>query len=142
VDERRPVPTKKRRKPGASRACKVLALRVAGLQLSHREIERELGWGHGSLSNLLSGRTQIRLRHVEALAPILGSTPGELFNDIYYGERVEQSGLPPQWEPAPVQCMTDPLTIAEEMLNSLKAAELQMRKMVRLLRESEVERLT
>jgi transcriptional regulator with XRE-family HTH domain len=124
VDEHRPAQKRKRRKPGASRACKVLAVRVAGLGLSHREIERELGAGHGSLSNLLSGRTEIHLRHIEALAPVFGVTPRELFNDIY-GEPVEQTGLPQRFQTADVECLREVLreTLREELARALKGQE-------------------
>lgn len=39
-----------------------------------RGIEKQLQWGHGTLSNVLSGRYEIRLRHIEAVAHLLGLT--------------------------------------------------------------------
>jgi transcriptional regulator with XRE-family HTH domain len=69
-------------KPGA-RVREVMAAKVAATSRSQREIERELGWGQGKLSSMLHGRTQISLRHIEALAPIVGSTPLELLEEIY-----------------------------------------------------------
>jgi len=71
--------------PAAERLRELLSRRIATLERSHRSLERELGWGHGILGNLLRGRTVITLRHVEELAPILGTTPLELLSEAYVG---------------------------------------------------------
>jgi transcriptional regulator with XRE-family HTH domain len=43
-----------------------------------RELERALGIGHGRLERLLNGELEIRLRHVLAMADVLGVSPGDL----------------------------------------------------------------
>jgi transcriptional regulator with XRE-family HTH domain len=50
---------------------------------SLRTIESDLGWGHGTLGNLLHGRTEIRLHHVEGLAKALGLSPLDLLREVY-----------------------------------------------------------
>lgn len=50
---------------------------------SLRTIESELAWGHGTLSNVLRGRTEIRLHHLESLARILGLEPIDLLREVY-----------------------------------------------------------
>ncbi len=49
---------------------------------SQRSIERHLGWAHGSLGNLLRGRTEPTLRHIAELAPALSATPLELLAEV------------------------------------------------------------
>jgi hypothetical protein len=50
---------------------------------SLRAIESGLSWGHGTLGNVLHGRTEIRLHHVESLARILGLKPIDLLREVY-----------------------------------------------------------
>jgi hypothetical protein len=50
---------------------------------SLRIIESELGWGHGTLGNVLRGRSEIRLHHVESLARVLGLRPIDLLREVY-----------------------------------------------------------
>lgn len=56
-------------------------IRQSGKSLS--AIESELGWGHGTLGNLLLGRTEIRLHHVEGLARALDLRPIDLLREVY-----------------------------------------------------------
>jgi hypothetical protein len=124
VKEPQPERRKKRHAPSADWVGGVLAERVAELRRSYREIERELGWGHGSLANMLRGRTKITLHHVEALAPIVGATPMELFSEIY-GEGVKQTGLPQRFQAADVECLREVLreVLREELAEALKRRE-------------------
>jgi hypothetical protein len=55
----------------------VLREAVATCRLSYREIEDELGLGHGSLQRLLDGRVDIRVHHLVELARILQVHPME-----------------------------------------------------------------
>jgi hypothetical protein len=50
---------------------------------SHRDLERELELGHGTLGNILRGRTELRLRHVTMLGQALGFDPAEVLNEVY-----------------------------------------------------------
>jgi hypothetical protein len=111
----------KQRAAGADRVREVLASRVDKLPRSLREIEVELNWGHGSLGNLLGGRSKIHLHHIEALAKVLGSTPLELFTEMY-GESDTQTGEPQQIPPAYVNGLREMLreVLREELAEALK----------------------
>jgi transcriptional regulator with XRE-family HTH domain len=84
----------KRSADRAQRARAVMAAKVAATSRSLREIERDLGWGQGKLSGMLRGRTEVSLRHIEALAMVVGSTPLELLEEIY--EELPE-GAPAEW---------------------------------------------
>lgn len=71
----------------STRSTKLLAvilrrhIRQSGKSL--RTLESELGWGHGTLGNILRGRTEIRLHHVEGLARALDLRPIDLLREVY-----------------------------------------------------------
>lgn len=50
---------------------------VAACRRSYREVEDELGLGHGSLQRLLDGRVDVRVHHLVDLARILQVHPME-----------------------------------------------------------------
>ena len=50
---------------------------------TQRGVERELGLGHGTLANILHGRTALRLHHVEVLGRALGFTLHDLLSETY-----------------------------------------------------------
>jgi hypothetical protein len=54
---------------------------------SLRAIESQLAWGHGTLGNVLRGRSEIRLHHVESLARVLGLKPFDLLREVYEDAR-------------------------------------------------------
>ncbi len=56
----------------------VLRELVRMVRMSVRDLERTLGIGHGKLEQLLNGEMEIRLRHVLAMAEVLGVSPGDL----------------------------------------------------------------
>ena len=66
--------------------------RLHGDGLGVREIERRLGIGHGSLSRMLDGTLDLRVRHLLALANMLGVPPGDFLEigcpDV--GERAQR----------------------------------------------------
>lgn len=47
------------------------------------EIERLVGFGHGTLANVLRGRSELRLHHLEALGSVLGFTLPEIVAEAY-----------------------------------------------------------
>jgi hypothetical protein len=63
----------------------VAALRhhVRQTRKSLRALESELAWGHGTLGNVLRGRSEVRLHHVESLARVLGLKPIDLLREAY-----------------------------------------------------------
>jgi transcriptional regulator with XRE-family HTH domain len=56
-------------------------LRLDGRSIS--EIERAVGMGHGTLANVMRGRSELRFRHLELLGPLLGFTVAEIVAEAY-----------------------------------------------------------
>src|SRR5690606_16556133 len=56
---------------------------VEGSGRSIRDLEGEIGVGHGTLGNMLRGRTELRLRHLDRLARALGVTLQELLAQAF-----------------------------------------------------------
>jgi len=65
------------------RLLELLREKVRLSRRSHRDLERELDLGHGTIGNLLRGRTELRLRHLAMLGPALGFDPVELLLEAY-----------------------------------------------------------
>ena len=65
------------------RLLELLAEIVARSNRSQRELERALGTGHGWLRLLFRGKTELKIRHIVLLGPLLGFTPGEFFREAY-----------------------------------------------------------
>lgn len=59
---------------------------------SVRRIEQEVGLGHGTLANVLRGRSELRFHHLERLAPALGFTIPEIVAEAY-GDTPERMAL-------------------------------------------------
>jgi hypothetical protein len=76
------------------RLLELVRERVRQSGRSHRDLERELDLGHGTLGNIFRGRTELRLRHVAMLGRVLGFEPVELLNEAYRTS-------PPQPPPPP-----------------------------------------
>jgi transcriptional regulator with XRE-family HTH domain len=56
-------------------------IREAGLTL--REVEERLGLGKDYLRHVLSGRVDLKLKHVLAILAVLGLDPGPFFAEVY-----------------------------------------------------------
>jgi transcriptional regulator with XRE-family HTH domain len=56
---------------------------VEGSGRSIRDLEREIGVGHGTLGNMFRGRTELRLRHLDRLSRALGVTLQELLAEAF-----------------------------------------------------------
>ncbi len=48
-----------------------------------RDVERDLGWGRGTLSRVFAGRSELKLRHLLEVAATLGLAPEEFFQMAY-----------------------------------------------------------
>lgn len=48
-----------------------------------RDVERDLGWGRGTLNRIFSGRSELKLRHILEVAATLDLTPEEFFHMAY-----------------------------------------------------------
>ena len=69
--------------PRSRRLLDLVRERVRLSGRSHRELERELDLGHGTLGNIFRGRTELRLRHVAMLGKVLGFEPVDLLTEAY-----------------------------------------------------------
>lgn len=67
----------------SARLLELLREKVRLSRRSHRDLERELGLGHGTIGNLFRGRTELRLRHLAMLGRALGFDPVELLLEAY-----------------------------------------------------------
>jgi transcriptional regulator with XRE-family HTH domain len=56
---------------------------VEGSGRSIRDLEREIGLGHGTIGNMLHGRTELRLRHLDRLSRALGIPLQELLAQAF-----------------------------------------------------------
>lgn len=65
------------------RLLELLREKVMLSRRSHRELERELKLGHGTIGNLVRGRTELRLRHLALLGQALQFDPVELLLEAY-----------------------------------------------------------
>lgn len=103
-----------------------------------RDVERDLGWGRGTLNRIFSGRSELKLRHVLEIAATLDLTPEEFFHMAYAVlpkgattvERVvamlellgERAGVKPRSVPPPPQIDLASLTpVIEDMMRRLLA---------------------
>ncbi|MEA2693665.1 MAG: hypothetical protein QOJ16_3052 [Acidobacteriota bacterium] len=57
-----------------------------GLRVGARTIERQLGWAAGTLSRVLQGKIEIKIRHVLEVLEVL-DTPPEDFFELAYQQR-------------------------------------------------------
>ncbi|HEX3128425.1 MAG TPA: hypothetical protein VH394_13930 [Thermoanaerobaculia bacterium] len=69
--------------PSSRRLLDLVRERVRLSGRSHRDLERELDLGHGTLGNIFRGRTELRLRHVAMLGRVLRFEPVDLLNEAY-----------------------------------------------------------
>ena len=65
------------------RLLELLREKVTLSRRSHRELERELNLGHGTIGNLVRGKTELRLRHLAMLGRALDFDPVELLLEAY-----------------------------------------------------------
>lgn len=76
------------RDPDSQILLELLRQRLRSTRRSQRDLERELNLGHGTLGNLLRGRTELRMRHLKMLGKALGFDPIELLAEAYGSSRV------------------------------------------------------
>lgn len=65
---------------------RVFAALRAKLEASGRtqtSIQEELGWGRGSISELLAKRKDLRMEHITLMLQAIGKDPAEFWADLY-----------------------------------------------------------
>lgn len=67
------------------------AIRISGV--TNRKIERRLGMSQGSLSRLLAGGIELKVKHILDIVEILGLPPGHFFRIAYPEEPQSASAL-------------------------------------------------
>lgn len=67
------------------------AIRISGV--TNRKIERRLGMSQGSLSRLLAGGIELKVKHILDIVEILGLPPGDFFRIAYPDEPQATSAL-------------------------------------------------
>ena len=67
------------------------AIRLSGV--TNRKIERHLGMSQGSLSRLLAGGIELKVKHILEIVEILGLPPGQFFRIAYPEEAQPTSAL-------------------------------------------------
>lgn len=67
----------------SARLLELVREKVTLSRRSHRELERELNLGHGTIGNLVRGKTELRLRHLAMLGRALGFDPVELLLEAF-----------------------------------------------------------
>lgn len=67
------------------------AIRLSGV--TNRKIERQLGMSQGSLSRLLAGGIELKVKHILEIVEILGLPPGQFFQIAYPEEAQPTSAL-------------------------------------------------
>jgi len=96
-----------------ARLLELLKELIARSGRTQREIERALGVGHGWLRLLLTGKSELKVRHIFDLAPLLGFTPAQFFHQAY----PESEGR----EAEPVRPSVDDLLPADRQRRQLSA---------------------
>lgn len=77
------VESKPKSDPDSQLLLELLQKRLRSAKRSQRDLERELNLGHGTIGNILRGRTELRMRHLKMLGETLGFDPMELLMEAF-----------------------------------------------------------
>ena len=69
--------------PSADLVRELLRRKLREERFSYREVERQLGLGHGTVANILRGRSTVKLEHLDLFAPLFKVSPLELFAEAH-----------------------------------------------------------
>ncbi len=70
------------------RITKLLKAAVQFREVSHRQIEREMGLSTGYLSRIFSGKVELRMEHVLGICAAVKLPPGAFFESVYPPRRL------------------------------------------------------
>lgn len=65
-----------------SAVADLLRRKVPGCGLSQKEVERRLGWGEGYLSQVLTGKVDLKFHHFFAVLEVLRVSPRDFFAEL------------------------------------------------------------
>ena len=69
--------------PDSQLLLDLLQKRLRSAKRSQRGLERELNLGHGTIGNILRGRTELRMRHLKMLGEALSFDPLEILAEVF-----------------------------------------------------------
>src|SRR5262245_58447431 len=69
------------------RATKLLETVMQAAGLTRKELDQRLGAGPGYVSQVLTGRMELKLRHILAILQVLDVDPSIFFQTLYPGDR-------------------------------------------------------
>ncbi len=64
---------------------------IAGSGTSQREVERQLGWGEGYVSQILRGKVAFKFKHCFAILAVIGVAPEKFFAALVAESRPRRS---------------------------------------------------
>jgi DNA-binding Xre family transcriptional regulator len=97
-----------------------LRLALNSLGMAPRNIENELGIGHGTLSRLLDGHMELKLRHLLAFCKLLDIHPRDLIEAGF--SKWEANHRLNDWMPVKFRKAASPPTLSDEILQAIRAA--------------------
>jgi transcriptional regulator with XRE-family HTH domain len=116
------------------------AIRLSNL--TYRDVERELGWSVGTITRLMRGGLEFKLRHLLAILGVIHFSPARLFAVAYPFSRGDNPaedrlqrllenmhGEPEAWEKAPAAQARPKQTVTQEDVDSMVMVSL--RKLIR-----------
>jgi hypothetical protein len=98
----------------------VLRKAVSTIRMPAREIERRLGLGSGNLYRVIDGSLDLRIRHLLALADLLGVPPTDFLEMGCPSAMQRATRRLSDWIGASTQKSTSPQTAASLSLDELK----------------------
>jgi transcriptional regulator with XRE-family HTH domain len=75
-----------------ARVAAILQSAIRLSKLTYRDIERELGWSVGTVTRLMRGGLEFKLKHMLSILGVLQFSPGRLFTVAYPFERGNSPG--------------------------------------------------
>jgi transcriptional regulator with XRE-family HTH domain len=75
-----------------ARVAAILQSAIRLSKLTYRDIERELGWSVGTVTRLMRGGLEFKLKHMLSILGVLQFSPGRLFAVAYPFERGNSPG--------------------------------------------------
>jgi transcriptional regulator with XRE-family HTH domain len=120
------------------RATKLLETVMQAAGLTRKDLDQKLGAGPGYISQVLTGRMELKYRHILAILRALEVDPGAFFQTLYpepraagdtgmveeFLKKLQKLGVgpKPQPEPAPVPATLDPQELERLVQSAVRAA--------------------
>jgi len=76
--------------------CEVIRYELIRRKISQRELERRYDWGHGYLSNVLSGRLDLKVKTLFQVLEAFELSPSEFFEMVQRAEEIHSEPRSPR----------------------------------------------